>query len=136
MKERRTSVSDLVVNDLFHAAFPNDAVRICIVTSLDDSSLTARALTTQEVFRFDRSSGVSIPPEADGAVCTIDSVAPLPESICDTLLSYDRRCRTSADSEAGRLTADERRALLNARQYYAANPRTDLIRTSPLRAPL
>ncbi|WP_316229658.1 hypothetical protein [Bradyrhizobium sp. SZCCHNR1051] len=91
------------------------------MTALDDGTLTARALTTQEIFRFGRRSGTSITLEADGAVCTIDSVAPLSDSIGDTLLGYDRRCRTSKDPDAGRLTVDERRALLDARQFYAAN---------------
>ncbi|UFZ05780.1 hypothetical protein LQG66_05565 [Bradyrhizobium ontarionense] len=122
MKERKASVSDLTVDDLFHAAFSNDAVRICIVTARDDSTFTARALTTQEIFRFDRRSGVSIPFEADGAVCTIDSVAPLPDDIRDALLGYDRRCRTSKDPDAGRLTANERHALLDAQKLYEVNP--------------
>ncbi|WP_316236464.1 hypothetical protein [Bradyrhizobium sp. SZCCHNR1015] len=121
MKERKTSVSDLMVNDLFHAAFSNDAVKICIVTERDDSTFTARALTTQETFRFDRRSGVSIPFEADGAVCTIDSVAPLPNDVRDALLGHDRRCRTSKDPDAGRLSVTERHALLDAQKLYEVN---------------
>ena len=122
MIERKTSVADLTINDLLHAAFPNEAMRICIVMAVEERYLTARAITTQEIFRFDRRSGTSVPSEADDAVCTIDSVVPLAHATRDALLGYDLRCRTSKEPDAGRLTVDERQALLDAGQLYAANP--------------
>lgn len=121
MTSYKTS-SDLRVDDLFHARFSGYAKRICVVTSMDATSLMARAITTQEVFRFDRTSGVSDFSELNNASCAIDSIIPLPQAMRDTLLGYDLRCRTSNDPDAARLSVAERQALLDAGRLYAANP--------------
>jgi len=113
-------ISKLSVGDMFHASFSNEAIRICIVTSVNNATLVARAVTTQEVFSFDRILGKAA--SIEGAVCTIDSVHPLPREIRDVLLEIDRRYGGKPGPDGLPLSSIERRALLDAMALFSSNP--------------
>ena len=116
---RAAQISKLGVTDLFHASFPNEAKRICLVTSVDQNTLTARAITTQENFVFDRILGQA--KSLEGAVCTIDSVYRLSAELRDVLLEVDRR--NGAPGPDGVLLSHiERRALIDAGAAFSSNP--------------
>jgi hypothetical protein len=103
---------------MFHASFSNDAVRICIVTAVNETTLAARAITTQENFEFDRVFGRATSRE--GAVCTIDSVYSLPADMRDVLLAFDRRAGKPWPDSV--LSVIERRALIEAGALFSSNP--------------
>ncbi|GLR88021.1 hypothetical protein [Bradyrhizobium iriomotense] len=118
---RRELIARLGPGDLFHAAFPNGAVRICIVTSIEDAGLFAKSITTQEAYSFDRMTGAGAPAK-DGAVCTIDSIHPLPTEIRCCLREIDQRNATRRGLDALRLSDAEQRALLDAGSLFEKHP--------------
>jgi hypothetical protein len=44
--DREELISKLAAGDIFHASFSNEAVRMCIVTSVNSAAVMARAVTT------------------------------------------------------------------------------------------
>jgi hypothetical protein len=119
--KRRELIARLGPGDLFHAAFPNGAVRVCIATSIEDARLSARSITTQEDYSFDRMTGATA-PDIDVAVCTIDSVHPLPTAICNSLREIDHRYAMLRGLDELRLSDAEQRALLDAGSLFETNP--------------
>jgi hypothetical protein len=120
ISNRETQISKLSVGDMFHASFSNEATRICIVTSVNNRTLAARAITTQENFDFDRTFGRA--KSLEGAVCTIDSVYTLSTETRDVLLEIDRRYGGEPGSDGLPLSAIERRALIDAGASFSSNP--------------
>jgi hypothetical protein len=118
--DREELISKLAVGDIFHASFSNEAVRMCIVTSVNSDAVMARAVTTQEIFSFDRVFGRA--QSIEGAICTIDSVYPLPREIRDVLLEIDRRYGGEPGPDGLPLSIIERRALLDAMELFSSNP--------------
>jgi hypothetical protein len=118
--DREELISKLAVGDIFHASFSNEAVRMCIVTSVNSAAVMARAVTTQEIFSFDRAFGRA--QSIEGAICTIDSVYPLPCEIRDVLLEIDRRYGGESGPDGLPLSIIERRALLDAMELFSSNP--------------
>lgn len=118
---RHSVIARLGPGDLFHAAFPNGAVRICIVTSVMTTRLWARSITTQESHSFDRTTGAASPGD-DGAVCRIDSLHPLPADIRTHLKEIDRRYAAPRGLDELRLSEAEQRALLDAGSHFSLNP--------------
>ncbi|WGR74568.1 MULTISPECIES: hypothetical protein [unclassified Bradyrhizobium] len=118
---RQDLMAQLEPGDLFHARFPNGAVRICIVTSVEDVRLSARSITTQERYSFDRVTGATC-PAGDGAICTMDSVHPLPADVCAHLREIDRRYAALRGLDEMRLCDAEQRALLDAGSLFESNP--------------
>lgn len=114
------ALSKLGVGDMFHASFPNEAKRICIVTSLSHRTLSARAITTRENFDFDRISGQA--KSVEGAICTIDSVYCLSAEIRRILLEIDRRHGGEQGLDGIPLSTIERRALIDAGAAFSSNP--------------
>jgi hypothetical protein len=125
MIDREDAIRNLAVGDIFHARAPNGASLVCLVTSVDESKIRARRITTQEDLEFDRRSGVELSP----VLSRIDSVAPLPPDIHNTFLEMDRKNRGISrdikngfqledDPERIKLSAAERRALLFLDSHY------------------
>jgi len=112
--DRSTTLIALAEGDIFHAATPNGASFICLVTSVANSQIFARRVTTQEQFVFDRVAGIA--EIGDGsAVCTIDSVVPLPVEIREVILQLDRRYGAGDDP---RLRREEIDALVFVGGFY------------------
>lgn len=120
MKDRKALFANLAIGDVFHAESPNGASLICLVTSLTDSSIQARTVTTQICLQFDRRTGIA--EWGDQSVpCTIDSIAPLPADIHDIVLGIDVKFRSEQKAERLKLNDAEKRALLYVDSHYSSN---------------
>lgn len=114
----------LNVTDIFHAEAPGGAQLICLVTSVSETAIQARAVTSQVSLIFDRRTGVA---SWGRDTCEIDSVEPLPAGIHEVLVALDRKYQSDCKSgfrrpEAEfRLSDTEKRALLFTRRFYAAS---------------
>jgi hypothetical protein len=73
-------------------------------------------MTTQYDLEFDHLTGICEWGNSSG---TIDSIAPLPADIPETLLGLDQRYRSGGE---GRLSDAEKRALIFVASFYPANP--------------
>jgi hypothetical protein len=124
MFDRKTLLAKLDIGDIFHAESPGGASLICLVLSVDQTTIKARRVTTQENLEFDRRTGVTV-ADNEGVPCVIDSVAPLPAKIHDVFLELDRKYqkyRPDRDPERFKLTDAEKKALLFVGPHYASNP--------------
>lgn len=120
MEDRKAALVNLAIGDIFHAESPNGASLICLVTSLTDTSIRARTVTTQLCLQFDRRTGIA--EWGDQSVpCTIDSVAPLPADIHDIILGIDVKFRSEHETEQLKLNDAEKRALLYVDSHYSSN---------------
>jgi hypothetical protein len=117
--ERERLLGNLAPNDIFHAACPNGASLVCLVTSLTDQAIHARRLMTGETLAFDRRTGATLD---GGAPCTINSVAPLPAEIHDLMLGVDRKMRLEHLPGRHKLTDTEKQAFVFIDAHYASNP--------------
>ena len=130
MTDRIECLRNLGVGDIFHAEYPNGASCICLVLSVSESTIHAKRITTQHELSFNRRTGVEeVPPDQPEAV--IDSVAPLPREIHDTLLEMNKKYETFMamdevlrfqDLEQHKLTEAEKKALNFVYSYYPSNP--------------
>ena len=130
MLDRKTLIGDLNVGDIFHAEYPNGASCICLVLSVNDTSIRARRVTTQENLEFDRQTGIERDDSAQ-SLAVMNSVAPLPAEIHDIFLAMDRkfRARMAMDEksrfelspEDRKLTDAERKAFRFVDTYYSSN---------------
>ena len=57
MPDRKPLLAKLDVGDIFHAEYPNGAKCICLVLSVNDATIDARRVTSQENLEFDRQTG-------------------------------------------------------------------------------
>lgn len=124
MTERETFLQRLLVGDIFHAAAPNGASLVCLITRVTETTIEARTVTHQMQFQFDRRTGAADTDWGDGeiVVCIIDSVAPLPVEIHDVMLGLDRKMRLEHNIERIKLNDAEKRALIFVGGYYSSNP--------------
>jgi hypothetical protein len=134
MLDRAAALRNIAFRDIFHAEASNGASLICLTMSVTKKRIQARNVATQIIYDFDRESG-----HADWYVygthytCMIDSVAPLPADIHETMLSLDRKHREveyrlaedpdwEMPPEQARLTEEEKRGLLFVSHFYPENP--------------
>jgi hypothetical protein len=113
----------LSLGDIIHADPPWGASLICLITSVDDISIHARAVTTQFEYSFGLSNGMILPPESED--WGIDSIARLPEEIHNVMLGLDKKFQTlRLENFSGEsvLTEEERQALLFVADYYPRHP--------------
>lgn len=127
MTDRETALRNLAVGDIFHAHSRNGASLVCLVTALDDGTIYARRIHTQDDERFDRITGVECGKEHT----KIDCVAPLPPEIYNVFVAMDQRYQDAherirqgveVDLREARHTPDERRAHAVLDEHIAANP--------------
>ncbi|MBR1213272.1 hypothetical protein [Bradyrhizobium sp. JYMT SZCCT0180] len=119
--ERKTLLQKLVIGDIFHAKTPNGASLICLVTHITKTQIEARRVTTQEVVRVDRRTGVGR-LGAGRVACSVDSVAPLPIAVHNEMLGIDRKFRLAQNEGALKLTGSEKKALLFVGSFYSKRP--------------
>lgn len=130
MTPREIALRDIEVGDIFHAESSSGGSLICRAVSVTGKILRARAVTTQLYYDFDRRSGVAIwkgegVPEWNGdeVVCTIDSIARLPNDILKAIEGLDQKfgdCHR--EPEYYILSKDERRALVFVSKFYSLHP--------------
>jgi len=110
----------LTVGDIFHASCPSDASYICLVEAIADDRIVSRRITTQEHVDFELATGLTLPAN-DEVRCRIDSIAPLPVPIHNTMLGLERKMRLCC-GEKVRLNEEEKDALRFVADFYPANP--------------
>lgn len=114
------SLSKLVPGDIFHASSQNLSSLICLVTSVTDTKISARTVTTQIELEFNLSTGVAY-WGAEAAPCSIDSVLPLPVDIYNTVLGIDRKFRLEVEESRLKLNDAEIQALIFIDSYYSSS---------------
>lgn len=123
MTKRETDIGSIAVGDIFHATSPNGASLICLALEVTDVAIVSQTLTSMYELKFDRKTGTAERDfHGEHVVCTIDSVAPLPDDFKETLIAmYRAHSREDKDSDAG-LKDPEHRALVFAAQYFPTHP--------------
>jgi|SRR5581483_12072442 len=130
MFDRKTSLSNLSVGDIFHAEYPNGASCICLVLAVGENAIHAKRVTTQQNLLFSRQTGVE-EVARDEPRAIIDSVAALPPKIHNTFLEMNRKYETLmsmdetsrfADLEQHKLSEAEKTALLFVADHFPSNP--------------
>lgn len=130
MASNRAAIRYLAVGDMFHARSSNGASLVCIATALDDVTIYARRIHTQDDLKFDRATGF----ELGSNHTKIDCVTPFPSDIQKTFVDMDRKyqalyklVRKGVDPDIAewKLTPDEKRAHLSINSHTAANPVED-----------
>ena len=86
-------------------------------------AIVSQTVTSMYELKFDRKTGVAERDfHGEHVVCTIDSVAPLPDDFKETLIAmYRAYSRKDQDDDRG-LKDPEHRALVFAAQYFPAHP--------------
>ena len=126
IKDRETLLRSLDIGDIFHGESTYGVSLICLVTHVDESTIRARAVTTQLLYQFDRNTGkVLWCSGTDSITGSIDSVTPLPSDIHNTLLGLDRKMRLEHDEERFKLSQAEKKALIFVGSYYQENQLPD-----------
>ncbi|HWB50186.1 MAG TPA: hypothetical protein VG651_13830 [Stellaceae bacterium] len=115
MSDRETALRNLSVGDIFHARSPNGASLVCLVTRIDEDTIHARRIHTQDDLLFNRRTGI----KSSGAPSRIDCIAPFPPDIHQIFLAMDQKHRVNTELwhqgveptlEQRRLTPDQSRA--------------------------
>jgi len=129
MLDRKALIGELDIGDIFHAEYPNGAKCICLVLSVNDATIQARRVTSQESLEFDRQTGIE---KANGEepLAVINSVAPLPAEIHNVFLELDRKYAAvhgrddifERNPEYFKLTDAEKKAFRFIDKHYASNP--------------
>jgi hypothetical protein len=98
-----------------------------LVTALDDHTIYARRITTQDDMQFDRTTGL----EKGRGRGVIDCVEPFPPEIQAAFRGLDRKYQMFAEMrrkgdepnpEQYKLTPEELHALLSEDEHISANP--------------
>ena len=127
MADRERKLRKLAAGNVFHGRSPNRASLVCVVTAVDENTIYARRIHTQESLQFDRKTGI----ERGGVPSKIDCVAPLPSDIHNLFVEMDQKYQglyemvrngTEFDWERCKLTPDEKRADSFLDEHIAANP--------------
>lgn len=129
MLDRKNLISKLDVGDIFHAEYPNGAKCICLVLSVNGSTIQARRVTSQENLEFDRQTGVEKASKGQ-ALAVISSVAPLPAEIHDVFLALDQKYKAvhgqkdifEKNPEYFQLSDAEKKAFRFIDSHYSSNP--------------
>lgn len=125
MTRREVIIRSTAVGDLFHATSPNGASLICLALEVTDTAIVSQTVTSVYDLNFDRETGTAERDfHGESVVCTIDSVAPLPDEFKKTLVAVHRvyANKDEDDDEVSKLREAEHRALTFAAQYFPANP--------------
>jgi hypothetical protein len=127
MLDRKTLIGNLDVDDIFHAEYPNGASCVCRVLSVNNRTVYARRMTTQENLEFDRQTGVEKASDG-GSLAVINSVAPLPPEIRDVFIALERKYGQikpedwdDPDLERFKLTNAEKNAFRFIDSHYSSN---------------
>lgn len=121
MNDRQDTLKCLVVGDVFHANSPNGASLTCLITNVTHNSIFARVIMSQVELIFDTRSGAAT-RNGRSVVCTIDSIAPLPDEIRSAMLAIDKKFRTEKVREHLKLTDTEIEAVQFLKSHYLSNP--------------
>ena len=125
MSDRHRRLNNIMVGDIIHATSEAMPSLICLVVSTTDSAISVRTVTTQIRLEFDRRTGEATWQsviDGESIRCTIDSVAPLPVGVHNTLLGLDRKIRLGGNAIGNPLDDEEISAVLFIDSFYPSNP--------------
>jgi hypothetical protein len=123
MPSRTETLAQIAVGDIFHATAPNGASLICLALEVTDTMIVSQTVTSVYHLNFDRKTGTSERDfHGESVVCTIDSVAPLPDDFKKTLIALHRAYASKDEDNVSKLREAEHRALVFAAQYFPAHP--------------
>jgi hypothetical protein len=123
MTTREAAIRSIAVGDIFHAASPNGASLICVALEVTEAVIVSQTVTSVYDLNFDRGTGMAERDfHGESVVCTIDSVAPLPDDFRKTLIALHRTYLRKDESDEPKLKDPEHRALVFAAQYFPAHP--------------
>jgi hypothetical protein len=130
MTPREIAMQTIKVGDIFHAEAEGGGSLICLAVLIRENIIRAKTVTTQLYYNFDRRSGIAIwkgegVPEWNGdeVLCTIDSVAQLPNDIIEIVMGLDRKFgQYDREPEYYKLTSEEKRALVFIDEFYPSHP--------------
>lgn len=116
---REELLSLLVPGDILQAIHHDgDGTPPCLVISVDTETIATRSVTTQQLYVFNRRTGVTL-PNGDRQGATVKSVEPLPAEIHNTLLEIDRKYRLGhRNVSSAKLTDGQKKALLFIADHY------------------
>ena len=126
MTDLQNALKGLAAGDIFHARSSNGASLLCLVTAVDEATIYARRIHTQDEERFDRKTGF----EWGKADTKIDCIAPLPPEIHDVFVRLDQRYQEQSalirkglepNMKEAQWTPDERRAHDFLRDHISAH---------------
>jgi hypothetical protein len=121
--DRKTALANIAAGELVHASAPNGASLVCLIEKVTDQIISARQVTSQHLYEFDRTTGLAERDIRGRKVpCIIDSVALLPTDVHDALTGLNRIYADRTRDEDHQLTESERRALVFAARYYPLHP--------------
>jgi hypothetical protein len=133
MTNREAALKSVRAGDIFNVEDDGPTL-ICLALSVTEAVILARSITTQHLFEFDRETGVAV-HQLDGRRYhwTINSIAPLPVDIRESMLSIDRKFREyeyrwaedpdwEPATEESVLTKDQIGGLIFVDDFYRANP--------------
>jgi hypothetical protein len=117
------SLDGIAAGDIFHATSPNGASLICLALEVTDMVIVSRTVTSLYELKFDRKTGVAERDfHGESVVCTIDSIAPLPDDFRETSIAMYRAHSQKDKGDDPGLRDLEHRALVFAAQYFPAHP--------------
>ena len=123
MTKRETAIRSIAVGNIFHATAPNGASLICLALEVTDTAIVSQTVTSVYDLTFDRETGLAKRDfHGEHVVCTIDSVAPLPNDFKETLIALHRAYSRKNKDDGPELKDPEHRALVFAAQFYPTNP--------------
>lgn len=130
MTSREIALGQIGVGDIFNAEDTAGPVRTCLTTSVTETTILARSITTREIIEFDRRTGSATHFWHSARYeYVINSVTPLPADIHRIMLSIDRKFhsvrheqeREGKIAKSG-LSEEQIRGLLFVADFYQANP--------------
>ncbi len=111
---RADVLSTVQEGQLIHGRGDRGASMLLHVLAVTDTTICAWRLLTGGHEAFDYQTG-------RGDRCQLDSIAPLPPDIHETIFNLDRRQRSCTNVEDAKLTTAEREAFVFIHHFYLAN---------------
>jgi hypothetical protein len=120
MRSRAQALELVEVGDLIFGLGAGGQEKLLLVYKTDTQGFSARHVTTQMTFRFDRNGNTRI--YADGGHITIASTAKLPPELDAVARSLDSKYAARPEYPASVLTKAEINLLLTYASIYKAEP--------------
>jgi hypothetical protein len=118
MTSRQQALRAVTVGDVIFGIGAGGQEKLLLVYEADQEGFSARHVTTQMTFRFDRDGRSH--PYADGGQCTIASTAALPPEAHEATVGLDRKIRTGKEHPDFMLSQAEIQLLLTHGEFFKA----------------
>ncbi len=119
MSSRANALNAVKVGDVIFGVGASGQDKLLLVYRADPSSFSARHVTTQMTFRFDRGGKTEL--YADGGYVTIVSTATLPPEMYDVAIGLDRKMGTAKEYPEAVLSKAEIQLLLTHGAFFTSH---------------